>query len=188
MNDQANPQDTSRDPSDNDQVQERLPQDPIRPPNPTFLVRVWHILWRRRQWYWHRIIKLRFSELVTIFLTLGILLVGATQAYIYWQQEVVMQASLAQNERSASLNRGQLSVANRNAKTAEDTLQEIRNEQRPWIVVKDAKITTLEANKNVTVDFIVSNFGHSPALDARFVGALFITSEPNKDVPHTAKV
>lgn len=115
-------------------------------PKPSFSVRAWHILWRRRIWPFNRFHHRPYAswaEIITICVTVTIVLVGSIQAYIYWKQEGVMEQSLRQTG-------AQLALTNRAAKTAEDTLQEIRNEQRPWIVVKDAKITTLEANKNVT--------------------------------------
>jgi hypothetical protein len=52
-----------------------------------------------------------WAEIVTICITLAIVIVGAIQAYIYWQQEQVMQFSLGQNERAAILAKGQLAVA-----------------------------------------------------------------------------
>jgi hypothetical protein len=58
---------------------------------------------------------------------LGILIATGIQAYIYWKQEIIMQGSLNQNERSLILGQGQLAVAARNAKTAEDTLIEMKN-------------------------------------------------------------
>jgi hypothetical protein len=139
-------------------------------------IRFWRALFRR---LWNRP-KANTAEILAI---VGIFLVGLIQARIYQRQANLTQAALEQNERGAILNRGQLAVANRNVKTAEESLQEIRNEQRPWIVVKEAKITTLEPNKVADVDLVVSNFGHSPALDARFIGSLFITSVPGANVP-----
>jgi hypothetical protein len=71
--------------------------------------------------------SVNWAEIVTICITFAILIVGGIQAYIYWKQEGVMEASLSQNERAGILGSGQLTVAARNAKTAEDTLAEMKS-------------------------------------------------------------
>ncbi len=74
-------------------------------------------------------------------------------------------------------------AATKAAQTAGDTLQELRNEQRPWIVVKDAKIVRLEPNAQGQVEIVFSNFGHTPALDARFVSRVHVSTDPNDALP-----
>jgi hypothetical protein len=168
--------------SDDDNSQD-YKNSPRRTPKPSIAVRIWRSLWRRRIFWRHapHRPKASWAEIITICITVAIIVLGSVQAFIYWKQESVMEESLMQTG-------AQLALTNRTARTAEDTLQEARNEQRPWIVVKEAKITTLELNKKVDVDLILSNFGHSPGLDARFTSSLFITSEPGKDIPPIAKV
>lgn len=81
---------------------------------PPISVRIWRSLWRRRTWRkmgGHP--SVNWAEIVTICITLAILIVSGTQAYIYWQQEQVMQSSLGQNERAAILAQGQLAIASR---------------------------------------------------------------------------
>jgi len=63
------------------------------------------------------------------------------------------------------------------ANIARDTLQETRNEQRPWVVVKDARIV-LEPLQPAKVNVVFANFGHSPALDAEFVASLYVATGP----------
>jgi hypothetical protein len=96
----------------------------------SFPVRALLVLWRRRKW--RRIRKLdhpgpNWAEITTVILTGGIVLASFIQAGIYWEQAQIMQASLSQNERSIILGQGQLLVAARNAKTAEDTLGEMKS-------------------------------------------------------------
>jgi hypothetical protein len=62
-----------------------------------------------------------------VFLTFGILTVGYLQYRVYDRQAQLMAESLSQNERSIILGMGQLAVAARNAKTAEDTLAEMKS-------------------------------------------------------------
>lgn len=96
-------------------------------PKPHTFVRIWHALWRRR--HWRKIsdrARVNWAEKLTAFITFAILVVGAIQARIYWRQAQLMKASLDQTERSIILNMGQLGIANRNSKTAEDTLGEIK--------------------------------------------------------------
>jgi hypothetical protein len=68
-----------------------------------------------------------WAEIATVCLTVGIFGAACIQAYIYWKQAGIMQKTLEQNERSITLGTGQLVVANRNAKSAEDTLFEMKN-------------------------------------------------------------
>jgi hypothetical protein len=105
--------------------------DPKGRQKPSLPVRVLRVLWRRRKW---RQIRKKaegstgphWAEITVVILTCGILIGTFTQAYIYWKQAGIMQRSLEQNERSIMLGIGQLAVATRNAKNAEQTLEEMR--------------------------------------------------------------
>jgi hypothetical protein len=103
---------------------------PADNPKPPFAVRFLHFLWRRRRW--RKIRKLEhpgpnWAEITTVCLTLGIVVVTGIQAFIYWKQAEIMRESVAQNDRSIMLGSGQLVVAARNAKTAQDTLGEMKS-------------------------------------------------------------
>jgi hypothetical protein len=106
------------------QKQEQNPTDITKPP---VGLRVLRILWRRRRW---RIIGghkgPNWAEGAIVILTIGILVVGYLQYTVYRRQAKLMSDSLNQNERSIILNMGQLAISNRNAKTAEDTLGEMK--------------------------------------------------------------
>lgn len=116
-----------------------------RPKKP-FVVRMWRTLLRRR---WFPIKgHPNWAEVVTLCVTVCLLAVGATQAYIYWQQSVLMENTLSQTDRSLILGNGQLIVANRNAKTAQETLTEMQNSSTDTH-------TVAEASKNQSV-----NTGH----------------------------
>jgi hypothetical protein len=95
-----------------------------KPPKAVVPVRLWHALWRKRIIFHHG--GPNWAEISVVILTGGILLVGAVQAIIYWEQAQKMQLSLEQNQQSIALNTGQVAIAGRNAKTAEDTLGEIK--------------------------------------------------------------
>ena len=74
-------------------------------------------------------------------------------------------------------------AAKDSARTAYDTLQEIRAENRPWVVVKYITVAPLKPGEQAQVDIVFSNFGHSPALNTHLIGSLHITSDPTIDVP-----
>jgi hypothetical protein len=88
------------------------------------------------------------AEKVTVFVTFCILLVGGIQAYIYWQQSQTMRESLNQNERTITLGTGQLAVAARNAKTAEDTLAEMKSGGADAHAVAEATKSAAEMAKS----------------------------------------
>jgi hypothetical protein len=96
-------------------------------PKPPITIRAWRALFRRRTW--RRMAghpPPNWAEKTTIIVTLGIFLVGCIQAYIYLKQTQLIASSVNQTERSVILGAGQLAVANRNAKTAEDSLNEMQ--------------------------------------------------------------
>jgi hypothetical protein len=117
--------------NDKPQYGERRPNSR---PKPSLPVRVLRVLWRRREW---RLLDghhgPNWAESSIVILTVGILAVGYGQYTVYRKQARLMTESLGQNERAVILGRGQLAVAARNAQTAEDTLGEMQNENRPWI-------------------------------------------------------
>lgn len=102
--------------------------------------------------------------------TLAILVVGGLQAYIYWKQSELMKLSLIQTQQSIALNMGQVAIAGRNAKTAEDSL--VLN-NRPWIKIKHRITSPLNfefhgaagAAAVMTVEDTLENVGNSVALD-----------------------
>jgi hypothetical protein len=173
-NDQAN---TSK----NDPSEHRLP----------LLVRILRVLWRRRKW---RIIGgqqgASWAEISIVILTGGILLVGYGQYKVYKRQAGLMQDSLGQTERSVILNMGQIAIANRNAKTAEDTLNaqqmQFRMEQRPYIWLSPGIATHDQGMTNIMLPDLLSknlplainvqafNGGHSPAVDVRVTKVVLI--------------
>lgn len=83
-----------------------------------------------------------------------------------------MQASLSQNENSIILGMGQLNVAGRNAKTAEETLKSSEKsfviEQRPYIVVDENSPAFLDhppiAGQQIRADVFLRNVGKTPAV------------------------
>ncbi len=107
-------------------------QNGQRTPNehkkPSLQIRIWRALWKKRIFWHHKPDRphVNWAEITTVCLTLGIVIAAFIQAYIYWKQEELMQNSLDQNGRTIILNAGQLAVAARNAKTAEDTLGEMK--------------------------------------------------------------
>jgi hypothetical protein len=106
--------------------QENKNNDHIKP---RIIVRFWHSLRRRRVWLKigdHP--KSTIAEKIGVFLAFCLLIVGGVQAYIYWRQTRVMQTTLGQNERGIMLNMGQLAIANRNAKTSQDSLDASKNQ------------------------------------------------------------
>ncbi|MFZ0868772.1 MAG: hypothetical protein WA424_11820 [Candidatus Sulfotelmatobacter sp.] len=117
---------------------DRLPNDadpkrgqdaPNAHPKQSVLIRLWRGLWRKRI-FWHQRPDrphVNWAEITTVCLTIGIVIAAFIQAFIYWKQAGIMQRSLTQNEQTIALNRGQVSIAGRNAKTAEDTLSEIQD-------------------------------------------------------------
>jgi hypothetical protein len=180
-------------------------------PKPSFPVRVLRVLWRRRTWRRIRNTERssgpHWAEISVVILTLGILIGTFTQAYIYWKQAGIMQDSVSQNERSLMLGRGQLAVAARNAKTAEDTLtdthtmaedatkslnavqEQFRLEQRPRIAVteyvlmdettaKQIAHPTIGRPVYITIKF--KNLGHSPAFGVHVHCHLLFESEKFK--------
>jgi hypothetical protein len=99
-----------------------------KPPKPTILVRVWHALWRKRLLFHRRHDGgPNWAEKTSMYITGGILIATIIQALIYWKQAGIMECSLEQNQQSIALNMGQVAIASRNAKTAENTLGEIKN-------------------------------------------------------------
>jgi hypothetical protein len=97
--------------------------DPGKRPKPPILARVWITMWRRRR-LWRKMAghtPPNWAERTTVLFTGAIVIITGIQAYIYWKQAGLMRASIEQNERSITLNRGQLAVANRAAKSAEDS-------------------------------------------------------------------
>jgi hypothetical protein len=146
---------------------------------PPLIVRFWHSLRRRRVWLnigQHP--KANVAEKVTVFITFCILIVGCIQVYIYWRQTRVMQNTLRQNERSIILNMGQVAIANRNAKTAEEALantqQQFRTEERPWIMayggmLPESQPSGIVVRPNGDVELRIriegKNIGKTPAVD-----------------------
>jgi hypothetical protein len=150
-----------------------------RHPKARIALRILRILWRRRRW---RNIGGQHgpncAEASIVILTLGILFVGYLQYSIYRKQARLMQYSLNQTERSVILNMGQVAIANRNAKTAEDALTntqlQFRTEERPWIMAYGAIPPGLpqagivvEPSGDVEIGFRVEgkNIGKTPAVD-----------------------
>jgi hypothetical protein len=91
-------------------------------------IRLWRGLWRKRI-FWrdrHDRPHVNWAEITTVCLTIGIVIAAFIQAFIYWKQAGIMQRSLDQNQQTIALNMGQVAIASRNAKTAEDTLSEIQ--------------------------------------------------------------
>lgn len=68
------------------------------------------------------------------------------------------------------------------ANTASDTLREVRNEQRPWVVIKDASVN-LTPMTTAKVEAVFTNAGHSPALETQIIARLHFTNDPNADLP-----
>jgi hypothetical protein len=143
--------------------------------------RLWRFWRRRRLWrLMAGIERANWAEKTTVIVTIGILAVGGLQAYIYWQQTQVMQSGLSQNERTLMLNQGQLVVANRNAKVAEQAVSDAHNnfiiEERPYIVVvadKDHIMSFLKppaVNSSSMVNVVVKNIGKTPAFGYIWVG------------------
>jgi hypothetical protein len=99
---------------------------PYDPPKATIAVRLWHALWRKRIIFHHG--GPNWAEISVVILTGGILLVGAVQATIYWEQAQTMQLSLNQTQQTIALNMGQVAIAGRNTALAEGTLAETKKE------------------------------------------------------------
>ncbi len=118
------------------------------------------------------------------------ILAASSCLYTYYarQQFGIMNAQLTEIRNSGTDTHTLAQAALDSARTAKDTLREIRNEERPWMVVKDAKVTTLEAARQAQIDIVFSNFCHSPALDAKFIASFFVSSDPKADLPPPAKM
>src|ERR1700685_2165073 len=96
---------------------------------PSLTVRILRVLWRRRKWRHMRRVESgpHWAEITTVCVTVGIFLATCIQARIYREQAQIMQDSLQQNERTIILGQGQLMVAARNTKFAEDTFRATRD-------------------------------------------------------------
>jgi hypothetical protein len=142
-------------------------QTPGDKKKPAILVRFWHALWRKRIFSHRRerTSPANWAEKTTVILTVGIVVAAFLQAFIYWRQARIMREPLNQNERSIILGQGQLMVAARNAKTAENILVETRNGESDTRTLAEAakkqaeaaqreSITTREALTSVQRPFI----------------------------------
>jgi hypothetical protein len=140
---------------------------------PTPAVRLWRAFWRKRLFgFFAGHPKSTFAEKVMASVTIALLFVGIVQAYIYWEQETVMELSLNQNERSIILGRGQLAVAGRSSKAAEESNQinreSLETVQRSYLVfdqINGGKIGTLIPIGTDIWQFtpIWENVGNTPA-------------------------
>jgi hypothetical protein len=108
------------------------------------LVRILRFFWRRRV-FWP--IK-NGKQIIEIILAAGIFLATATQAYIYLKQTKIMERALGQNRDSNILGQGQLAVAARNAKTAEETLVELQKGGTDTHALATAAKTTATATQS----------------------------------------
>jgi hypothetical protein len=93
---------------------------------PSLIVRFWFAMWRKRIFFHRAKTGPNWAEVTGIVVAAMIFLATCVQAYIYWRQTQLMQTSLSQNQQSIALNMGQVAIAGRNAKTAEDTLGELK--------------------------------------------------------------
>jgi hypothetical protein len=150
--------------------------------------RIWRTLWRRRTW---RLMAGRrgpnSAEVITVFITLGLLCVGCIQAYIYWQQAHLMELSLEQNDRGVILGRGQLEVANRNADIAKNnfdaTINQFHLDQRAWLHVFISSDPP-QLNGSMPIAIHIANSGKTYAIDFRLCfGHGLINSILYKDNP-----
>lgn len=99
-----------------------------KPVKPAVLVRLWHALWRKRIFFRHHHAGgPNWAEKTSMYITGGILIATVIQALIYWKQAGIMEHSLEQNQQTIALNTGQLAIAGRNARTAENTLAEMKS-------------------------------------------------------------
>jgi hypothetical protein len=147
-----------------------------------------------------------FKDRLMILLTAGILLMAAVTAYIFLKQANVMQGQLDemqggsnQTEQLIILNKGQLTIAARNAANTHDLAVEasrqstnlanaVREEhamalaaqeanrnaidsERPWIGVVAVNATPMEPEKEIAVKVIITNSGRRPARITRFRAA-----------------
>jgi hypothetical protein len=142
-------------------------------PKPSKLVRFWHALWRKRIFIHHDPNSPNWAEKSSMVITGGIFLAALVQAGIYWKQADIMQDSLNQNERQIILGQGQLAVAARNAKTAEESLkssdESFHIDHRPYVFVGTNRqerppIEWEKMSLFPAVDISLKNFGHSPAV------------------------
>ena len=139
------------------------------PSKKPILVRCWRGLWRRSG-----VSNANWVEKSTLIVAVFLLVVTWRQANIYERQAQLMQDSVNQTERSVILGMGQLAVANRNAKTAEDTLKDSREsfqiENRPYVMITTQNGTAGFPHKeNVfdlsRVNITYGNTGLTPAYD-----------------------
>jgi len=179
--------------------------DSTQKPKPAILVRFWHGLWRKRIFLHRRKnhISPNWAEKTSMYITCGIMIAAFIQAAIYWEQATLMNTSIDQNERSIILGGGQLVVAGKNEKIAEDTFKNSQKafdiQTRPWIgfSIKDIEIRRNPPNASIAdtdpntrvrfdvkVNYTITNYGPSPALDVvskfQWVSANDIFNPPNR--------
>jgi hypothetical protein len=166
-----------------------------------FTVRIWHSLWKKRI-FWHPRAgrpHVNWAEKVMACVTVAILIVGATQAYIYWKQSELMQDSLSQNERSIILGQGQIKVSSRSAAAADTANQNAKNQfradERPYITLAGAgdvgKVSIATAGEHaghLAVEIHLTNYGKSPGIETARDARLAIGSNAGKQITlHEAK-
>jgi hypothetical protein len=85
-----------------------------------------------RRWKWTK--GPNWAEKTTVIVTIGIFAASLIQAWIYWQQSLIMRAQVEQTERSVILGIGQL---NSSRQALESSREAFQIDQRPYLVVDE---------------------------------------------------
>jgi hypothetical protein len=121
------------------------------------------------------------TPLWKIMLEVGAVAVGIIVAGIYYGQLCVMRGQLGEIIKQYPELQKSAEAAKSAAETANSTLQEIRNSERPWLTVRQCDITTLELNKKVEGRVVFVNSGKSIAIVGHGWSNMLIT---NAEIPN----
>lgn len=106
---------------------------------------------------------------ITSLLSFLVLLVILFQAYIYKKQAHAMREGLGKTQELIEQNAGSVEAAQRQAKTAEDTLMHSRDSlmasERAYIAIRKIKLLrrTMRIDKNPVISLQIANGGRTPA-------------------------
>ena len=155
---------------------------------PVIGIRLWRTFVRPRKW--RNVSQVNWVEKATLLVAILVLIVTAKQVLIYSRQADLMEDSVNLTERSVIVNMGQLGIANRNIKLANDSLTESKRiakkqeefslrsldasikqsqlDQRAWVAIEYTASAPVDVTdpqgKQVTITFSVKNTGRTPGI------------------------
>ena len=81
----------------------------------------------------------------------------------------------------------QMRSTEKSAKTADETLQEMRTENRPWVGINTIELISMNPGEQIQVNAVFINSGKSPALKQSILAHLHVTNDADADLPEIGK-